>query len=84
MENTCEEHEKFRKESFIKLLGYEGISNEKANEIYEKFGGDAKKRAYAIASLSLFRKLDMPAYLTAMDRLANDEIDWLDILLLNK
>ena len=75
MGNTCEEHEKFKKESFIKLLGYEGISAEKATEIYDSFDGNTKKMAQAINCLMIFRKLDTPAYLAAMDYLAKGNND---------
>lgn len=75
MENICLDHENFKKESFIKLLGYEGISAEKAKEIYDSFDGNTKKMAQAINCLMIFRKLDTPAYLAAMDYLAKDNND---------
>ena len=84
MENTSEEFEKFKKESFIKLLGYEGISNEKANEIYESFGGDSRKMASAISLLAAFKKLDVTTYLRVIEYLAHDDIESVAKSMLNK
>ena len=83
MENTSEEFEKFKKESFIKLLGYEGISNEKANEIYESFGGDSRKMASAISLLAAFKKLDVTTYLRTIGYLAHDDIESVAKTMLN-
>ena len=75
MENVYLDQTEAKKGSFISLLGYAGLSEEEAEDAYNKLGGDIRKMTYAIQFLSIFTKLDAVNYLKAVDYLASDDKD---------
>ena len=75
MENVYLDQTEAKKGSFISLLGYAGLSEEEAEDAYNKLGGDIRKMTHAIQFLSIFTKLDAVNYLKAVDYLASDDKD---------
>lgn len=73
-----------KREAFIKLLKYSGLSENEAASAYASLNSDTKKMTKALDYLNFFTKLDKDAYLKAIDYLANDEKEKLAQLMLNQ